>query len=188
MCCTCCGVSVAQVIPSFVTWFEKFVTDATRKEKRAFNFSLELHRRGINVRHLGLVIKLLLDRDTSRRIALTAAGAATTAAAGDEKKEQKQVDHASSTAQLTIQTRTQGACVCVYMYAGHLCAYSYAHETVLDTGVRFHVCVCRLRCGPIVIRTAMFIRPLLTVYPYLPVSSSHSPELSRRRGCPYGSH
>jgi len=165
MCCTCCGVSVAQVIPSFVTWFEKFVTDATRKEKRAFNFSLELHRRGINVRHLGLVIKLLLDRDTSRRIALTAAGAATTAAAGDEKKEQKQVDHASSTAQLTIQTRTQGVCACVILSACHLCAYSYAHETVLDTDVRFVVCVC-LRCGPICHpHSNVRAYPRLTAYP-----------------------
>lgn len=52
-------VLVEEVIPEFATWLQKDMESSTRAERQSFAFSFHMHRRGIGMRHLGLVRSLL---------------------------------------------------------------------------------------------------------------------------------
>lgn len=50
---------VREVIPQFAAWLDKTLRSSSKAEIRVFHLSQEMHKRGINMRHLGLLRSLL---------------------------------------------------------------------------------------------------------------------------------
>jgi len=48
-----------KVIPDFARYFEQWAANASRDQKRGLRLSMEMHQRGINMRHLGAVLSLV---------------------------------------------------------------------------------------------------------------------------------